>query len=180
MGSMATVGLLLATFSGGMQFAVVPAKIVFGTAAAMIVCFPSLFVFSNLSGSAIDLRRAIGSMTLAVAVLSFVLLALAPITLVFSLSTESVRLLGWIHVMFLFVAAWFGGEALGRLGTENARHRTAAGLWMMLFVIVLLQLSTTLRPLLGEYEPLHLDERKIFLEHWFERDDRMPSQSTHR
>lgn len=172
--AMSIVGLLMGTFSGGWQLVVVPIKVMLGTVAAMAVCLPSLFVFSNLAGSRIDLRRALGSMTLAVAVLSFVLLALAPIALVFSLSTDSISLVGWIHVLFLLAAAWFGGSALGRAWGATAGGSSPAAIWMLLFVIVLLQFSTTLRPLLGEYAPLALDEKKIFIEHWFDPDRPAP------
>ena len=169
--AMALVGLLMATFSGGFQLRAVPLKVVAGTLAAMAVCLPSLFVFSNLAGSGIDFRQALGSMMLAVAVLAMVLLALAPVALVFSLSTDSSALVGWIHVGFLLVAAWFGGSALKRVWGPSAESGSPAGLWMVLFVVVMLQLSTTLRPLLGEYEPLDFAEKKVFVEHWLGGED---------
>ncbi len=183
--AMAGVGLLIASFAGGAQFLAVPIKVVVGTAIAMVVCLPSLFVFSNLTGTRVRLPEAIAAMTLSVAVLSFVLLALAPIALIFSLSTDSEVVVGWIHVLFLLVASWFGGAALRRVwlmrepsstaGSDapSERRGTSASIWMMLFVVVLLQLSTTLRPLVGPYAPIDLADKKIFLQHWFgsERDD---------
>ena len=172
--ALAIVGSMIGLFSGGWQLLAVPIKVVLGTLAAMVICLPSLFVFSNLAGSRIDLRRAVGSMTLSVTVLSFVLLALAPVALVFSLSTDSIPLVGWIHVLFLLVAAWFGGSALRRVSGTTSEGTSPAGIWMLLFVVVLLQLSTTLRPLLGDYEPLALSEKKIFVEHWL---DPGPSES---
>lgn len=165
--AMAVVGLLMATFSGGAQLLAVPLKVALGTLVAMLVCLPSLFVFSNLAGSDIGVRQATGSMLLAVAVLALVLVALAPIALVFSLSTNSSVLVGWIHVGFLLVGAWFGGSALSRVWGAAAEQRSSgASVWMLLFVIVLLQLSTTFRPLIGEYAPLDLADKKVFVEHW--------------
>lgn len=171
--AMAMVGLLIATFSGGAQFLWVPVKVVLGTLAAMAVCLPSLFVFSNLAGSNVDLRQAIGSMVVAVAVLALVLLALSPVAMVFSLSTDSSVLVGWIHVAFLLIGGWFGGTALRRIWESEREARSqAAGFWMVLFIVVLLQLATTFRPLIGEYRPLDLEDKKIFLEHWLGSDRR--------
>jgi hypothetical protein len=44
-------------------------------------------------------------------------------------------------------------------------------LWGFIFVLVVLQMSTTLRPLLGIYEPLRANEKKFFVTHWFDAGD---------
>ena len=184
--TMATVGLLVASFAGGSQYWAVPLKVVAGTLVAMAICLPSLFVFANLTGSRIEVRQALGSMLVAVSVLALVLLALAPVGWIFSVSTDSRALVGGIHVLFLCCAAWFGASALRRLwfdegsGATNdagaasmargGRRRTA-GLWMLLFLVVLFQLSTTLRPIVGDYEPLDLSAKMTFVEHWFGSED---------
>jgi hypothetical protein len=165
--AMAFVGFLMAAFSGGLQVLAVPLKVIAGTIAAMSVCLPSLFVFSNLAGVQVGIRQALGTMLVAVVVLALVLVAVAPVALVFALSTESTAVVGAIHVLFLLIAARFGGAALSRIWADDGGGRSgAATWWIVLFVVVLLQLSTTLRPLIGEYQPLDLSDKKIFFEHW--------------
>ncbi len=41
-------------------------------------------------------------------------------------------------------------------------------LWMVIFGLVLLQMSTTLRPIIGKHEPLQFGEKKFFMAHWSE------------
>jgi hypothetical protein len=170
-GSMVVVGLVMATFSGGAQLLAVPLKVSLGTLIAMGLCLPSLFVFANLSGSRMDLRQAAGSMIVAVAVVALALLALAPVALVFSTSTDSVSLVGSIHIAVLLIGVWFGGRALKKVWTmKGSWGASAAGLWMLLFLVVLLQLSTAFRPLIGPYESIDLSDKKIFVEHWLDPD----------
>jgi hypothetical protein len=165
--SMAIVGFLMGAFSGGAQLIAAPIKIVIGMLVAMVLCLPSLFVFSNLSGAQIDMRQAIVSMILAISVVALLLLALAPVALVFSLSTDSQALVGFIHIMLMIVGAWFGGAALNKVWNKGkSTFSMAAGIWMLLFLVVLFQLATSFRPIIGTYEELNLSDKMIFLEHW--------------
>ncbi len=43
---------------------------------------------------------------------------------------------------------------------------TGALVWAGVFFLVVLQLSTTLRPLVGEFDGLSLADKQFFLEHW--------------
>lgn len=168
-GCSAAIGVLMATFAGGAQLIAVPLKTLAATLVAMVVCLPSLFVFANLTGVWLDVRRGFQSMLIALLVLALVQLSLAPIALIFSLSTDSAGVMGTIHVVFLVISALFATRALSRCWTAagGAASSTAA-VWMLLFVVVLLQLGTTLAPLLGDYAPLDLSRKRFFLADWFE------------
>ena len=52
---------------------------------------------------------------------------------------------------------------------SHSRSPTAR-IWTLLFVVVLLQLSTTLAPMLGAYAPLDLSQKRFFLAGWFPND----------
>jgi len=42
-----------------------------------------------------------------------------------------------------------------------------------IFIIVSLQMGTTLRPLIGEFEPgIFAEEKRFFLDHWFSSSSR--------
>jgi hypothetical protein len=161
----------MAAFSGGAQFVAVPLKMLAATLIAMVVCLPSLFVFANLTGIWLDLRRGFQSMLIGLLVLALVQLSLAPIALIFALSTDSVGAMGTIHVIFLLISALFASRALARSWTAAGGARSpTAPLWTLLFVVVLLQLSTTLAPMLGAYSPLDLSQKRFFLADWFPND----------
>ncbi len=111
-GSTVAIGVLMAAFSGGAQFIAIPLKMLAATLVAMLVCLPSLFVFANLTGVWLDLRRGIESMLIGLLVLALVQLSLAPIALIFALSTDSTGAMGTIHVVFLLISALFASRAL--------------------------------------------------------------------
>ena len=48
----------------------------------------------------------------------------------------------------------------------GGRKVPAVGLWSLVFLLVVLQMSTTLRPLVGPFEGLGLAEKEFFLSHW--------------
>lgn len=66
------------------------------------------------------------------------------------------------------MAALFGLRALVA-GTEllAARRGGLLWLWAAIFLLVTLQMSTALRPLVGTAETLLPTEKRFFLEHWF-------------
>ena len=58
-------------------------------------------------------------------------------------------------------------------------------LWMMIFVVTCLQMTTTLRPILGSSERLFDPQRKLFLVHWgqtisHEVEDKSPKANEER
>lgn len=53
-----------------------------------------------------------------------------------------------------------------------------AGVWATIFLLVGLQLTTTLRPILGRSDRLFTPEKRFFLEHWGDNLDRTLGQAT--
>jgi hypothetical protein len=46
-------------------------------------------------------------------------------------------------------------------------HRTGSlWIWQLLFTIVILQLTTTLRPIVGPFDGVAFHTKQFFLEHW--------------
>lgn len=75
---------------------------------------------------------------------------------------------------FLALASWL--VALGfsfrfirtALQQTGATQTTPLLIWFSIFLLVTLQLSTSLRPILGRSEKLLTTEKKFFLQHWVE------------
>jgi hypothetical protein len=71
---------------------------------------------------------------------------------------------------FWAVAAYFGLGVLSKtadyLGMKKRSHLVV---WMGIFILVALQMSTSLRPIVGESEQFLTSEKKFFLQHWSEQ-----------
>jgi hypothetical protein len=161
-------GLLLASFSGGVQYAVVPAKAVAGLAASVALCLPSLYILACLSDIRLSFRQ-VAALTLESTALMAVLLAgFAPVAWIFSQSTSNVGFMALLHMGIWWIALGLGLRLLGRLFDLHTRRGFALfGLWAGIFVFVTLQMCTALRPLVGPLDGAVLPETKeFFLTHW--------------
>jgi hypothetical protein len=164
---MAVYGLVLGTFSGGTQLWAAPLKAVLGLAVSALICLPSLYIFACLGGARVRLKEVIGLLAGLAALMSLLLVGFAPIAWVFGQSTESVVWMGFLHLAFWIVATAFafrlffaGFRALGESGGLGLKA------WTLLFILVVLQMTTALRPFLGTSSSLLPVEKRFFLTHW--------------
>jgi hypothetical protein len=165
----AASGALMASWSGGVQLALVPVKLVLCATAAAIVCLPSLYVLSALSGGEPTLRQAGTALSMGMALAGVIAVALAPIAWVLSAATDQLALAGVLHLLVFFVAAGFGLRLVRRaMAGSTGTSVRGLGAWSVLFVIVALQLATTLRPLVGPFDGVFVHERAFFLSHLLE------------
>jgi hypothetical protein len=157
-------GLLIGTFSGGAQFWAAPVKVAGGMVLSAMICFPSLYIFMALTGVEITLRGLVGVLFAMLALTGLLLLGFAPIAWVFSQSTESVAFVG-----ALYLAIWCVATAFGlRLLTIAAPSRSVGHLilWEIIFVMVALQMTTALRPIVGVAPEWLPKEKKFFVSYW--------------
>src|SRR5262249_30195842 len=82
---------------------------------------------------------------------------------------QSVVWMGALHLAFWAVATVFGLRFLSS-GFAHSQARSQAGLnvWMILFVLVVLQMTTALRPLIGKSNTFLPTDKKLFLAYWGE------------
>jgi hypothetical protein len=160
-------GLVVGSFSMGPQLWAAPVKIAGGLIVAALLCLPSLYIFACLSGSQARLAEVIGFVAGLVSLMTVLLIGFAPVAWLFSQSTESVAWMGALHLGFWFIATLFGLRFL-RAGFAHSLARSAVGLytWIVIFLLVALQMTTALRPLLGTADTLLPKEKKFFLAHW--------------
>jgi hypothetical protein len=169
-------GVVVGTFSRGPQLWIAPLKIAGGLLIASVVCLPSLYIFACLSGSRAKLSEMAGLLGGMLLLMTLLLIGFAPVAWLFSESTSSPGWMGALHLFFWFIATLFGLRFLGA-GFAGTQARSQAGLrvWSILFVLVCLQLTTALRPILGKADTVFpgATEKKFFLKHWYDcLDDR--------
>lgn len=167
-GSM-VAGLVAAAFSGGAQVWLLPLKSGVGLIACALVCLPSLHIFSCLAGAQQTLRETAGALLMGLALSSMLLVGFGPVAWVFSQATSSVAFMGGLHLAFLTISIVFGLGLVNRtLAALNGRPLPGLHGWSVLFVVVLFQMTTSLRPLVGAAHGAALEGRQFFLAHWFE------------
>jgi hypothetical protein len=164
---MALYGIVVGTLSGGAQMLVAPAKLAIGTLLAMLICLPSLYIFSALDGIEARIRTIAGMMFAAVCLTALLLIGFAPVGWIFSQSTDSVALMGALHLLFWLVGVSFGLRLLAaagaHVGQAGSRHLK---IWSVIFVLVCLQMTTALRPIVGKADTFLPREKKFFLAQW--------------
>lgn len=161
-------GVVVGTFSGDQQLWIAPLKICFGLMFAALICLPSLYIFSCLGGSKARLVEVSGLLAGLLALLTVLLVGFAPVALVFSTSTSNLAAMGALHLTFGVIATCFGLRFLSA-GFSNMQQRASgSGVWAIIFLLVLLQMTTALRPILGTADTLlpGMKEKKFFLGHW--------------
>jgi hypothetical protein len=160
-------GFVAGTFSMGTQLWAAPVKIAGGLLCSGLICLPSLYIFSCLSGSQARLGETFGLLAGLLMLMTVLLIGFAPVAWLFSQSTQSVSWMGALHLLFWFVAACFGFRFL-HTGFAHSQARSPAGLsvWIIIFTLVMLQMTAALRPLIGTSSTLLPTEKKFFLAHW--------------
>lgn len=166
---MAMYGVVVGSFSGGSQMWIAPAKIGIGTFLSALICLPSLYIFACLGGIDARLRTVSGALFAAVGLGALLLIGFAPVAWIFSQSTDSVAFMSGLHLGLWAIGTIFGLrliDAMGRLLSNAGRNHLK--LWGFIFVIVCLQMMTTLRPIVGTSSRFLPGEKKFFLAHWLE------------
>ncbi len=160
-------GFVVGSFSMGTQLWAAPVKIAAGMLICGVICLPSLYIFTCLSGSNARLTEICGLVAGLLLLMTLLLIGFAPIAWLFSQSTESVVWMGALHLIFWFISTLFGLRFL-QAGFSQTQARSNAGLatWITIFVLVVVQMTTALRPIVGTADSLLPREKKFFLSHW--------------
>lgn len=169
LGAFTLYGLVIGSFSGGQQWIAAPLKVGGGALLCGVICFPSLYIFTCLMGAEVSPRGVAGVLFAMLALAGLLLLGFAPVAWVFSQSTESVGFIGTLHLLFWFIAASFGlrlfrfmSTTVGMVGGIHLK------VWSVVFVLVCLQMTTALRPIVGKSADWLPKEKRFFLMHWVE------------
>ena len=160
-------GVVVGTFSRGDQLWAAPLKIACGLLISALLCLPSLYIFTCLSGSRARLVEICGLVSGLLMLMTILLIGFAPVAWLFSQSTSSITWMGALHLTFWFISTFFGLRFLEN-GFSHSKARSTAGLntWIIIFVLVVIQMTTALRPIIGISRTFLPTEKKFFLNHW--------------
>jgi hypothetical protein len=160
-------GVVVGTFSRGDQLWAAPVKIGSGLLISALLCLPSLYIFTCLSGSRARLVEICGLIAGLLMLMTILLIGFAPVAWLFSQSTSSLTWMGALHLTFWFISTFFGLRFL-ETGFSHSRARSTAGLntWIVIFVLVAIQMTTALRPIIGTDTTFLPTKKKFFVSHW--------------
>src|SRR3954463_11571921 len=166
---MGLYGLVIGSFAGGAQFWIAPAKLALGTVLSVLICLPSLYIFACLSGIDAHLRTVTGVFFASVGLGALLLVGFAPVAWIFSQSSDSVVFMGALHLTLWAIGIYFGLRLVrGMSQLLSGRTGTQLRLWGLIFVVVCLQMTTTLRPIIAPGKTFFPTEKKFFLANWAE------------
>jgi cytochrome b len=174
-------GVVVGTFSRGDQLWIAPLKIAGGMVVAGIICLPSLYIFACLSGSRAKVSEMAGMVAGMLLLTTLLLVGFAPVAWLFSESTNSPGWMGFLHLVFWGIATIFGMRFLsaGFAGTQ-ARSNAGLNVWAVIFILVCLQLTAALRPIIGQSDAVFpgATEKKFFIKHWMDSLNKEANTST--
>ncbi|HEY6170083.1 MAG TPA: hypothetical protein VI454_18745 [Verrucomicrobiae bacterium] len=173
-------GVVVGTFSGGTQLWAAPVKIAGGLLVSALICLPSLFIFACLGGSTARLGEVFGLLAGKLALTTILLIGFAPVAWVFSQSTESLGWMGVLHLAFWGIAALFGLRFMHAGFGQLVRSGAGVKVWTVIYLLVALQMTTALRPILGRADTFLPAEKKFFLAHWFDTLDKAAKAEPYR
>jgi hypothetical protein len=126
--------------------------------ATMLVCIPTLYVFSVLFGSNQRLHQTIALVLAAITVMAVLLLSFASIALFFILTAGGYQFFKLLNVLFFAIAGIAGMlflaqgmRVLSAADQEQGRagRRLVLYFWIVLYAFVGSQMAWTLRPFVG-------------------------------
>lgn len=162
-------GLVLGCFAKNEQLWAAPAKITAGLIFSGLICFPSLYIFSSLAGARVSLSQLAACLAGALALAGLLLLGFAPAVWIFAESTDSVGFMGILAIGSWAIAVTFALKFLKAvIFATGGTQKTPLTIWSVIFLLVTLQMTTSLRPILGRSDLLLPQDKKFFLQHWGE------------
>jgi len=165
----AVYGVVAGTFTGGMQLWAAPVKIAAGLFISATICLPSLYIFTCLSGSQARLAEVCGLLAGLLLLMTILLVGFAPVAWIFSQSTNLIGWMGFLHLIFWFVATLFGVRFMKNgFSHTNAKSHAGLNVWIIIFLLVAVQMTTALRPILGKADTFFPTEKKFFVGHWLD------------
>ena len=177
-GSMLVFGLVIGWFGGGAALWQTPLKLAGGLLFTCLICFPSLCILGALGGSEAGPRGHFAVMLGGLALTGLLLLGLSPVLWVFSQSTGSPGFFGFLALGLWWICMLAGLYFIARgLRGTSLRGFGPLTLWTGIFLLVALQMATTLRPLLGPSDQVVAGKKMFFLEHWLKVLGGEPSSS---
>ncbi|RKZ41994.1 MAG: hypothetical protein DRQ49_03315 [Gammaproteobacteria bacterium] len=166
----AIYGLIVGSFSGNVQWFAAPIKIVGGAALSALLCYPSLYIFGCLSGANITPSQTLSVLFGGLTLTSILLVGFAPVAFIFTFSIKTVAFMGFIHISIWAISIFFGLRyiVMGLTQMDSRKDSYIIKVWCTILILTMLQMTTTLRPIIGVSDTLLTPEKSFFVEHWLD------------
>lgn len=167
----ALYGLAMALFGGWGVACITIIKVPLIALCSLALCLPSFYILLCVGGMQITLVQALTLASGVLAMTGLMLLGLAPVAWLFSVSTTSVGFVTILNLVLWFIALMIARRFLSFLqGSKKMGYTSGISWWIVIYLIVSLQMATTMRPLLTK--PVTGDwwsaEKKAFIVHFFD------------
>lgn len=141
---------------------------------SLLVCFPSLYVLAALGGAPLSIPQAFVFGASCLAMLGFLLVGLAPVAWLFSVSTASAAFMVLLATLVWLIALSFAVRYVNVLRANPAFPRLGGiRTWFMVLALVTLQMTTSMRPVLKHSKGgWWTHEKQFFLVHFTSLMDR--------
>ena len=122
-----------------------------------LICLPTLYFFNTIFQAPLSLSQTLALLLSAITVTAVVLLAFAPVTLFFLVTTSQYQFYKLLNVAIFAISGWIGVRQLGQgmlmLTAQERRSARVRGrmlqVWILLYAFVGTQMAWTLRPFFG-------------------------------
>ena len=164
----AVFGVAIGLFAGWPVAAMDAVKVPLVAICSLLICFPSLYVFACVAGSPLTILQAFALGCSCLAMVGLLLVGLAPVAWLFAVSTQSVPFVVILALAIWLVAIMFAARYVSKL-QANALFQRQGGIkmWFLILIVVTLQMTTSMRPMLGEAkEGWWTAEKQSFLAHF--------------
>lgn len=161
----AAYGAAAGLFQGGSQVLLAAVKAPVIVLGSLLLCLPSLYVFTSLAGADLTPRAFASTASGFAGMLGLLLSSFLPIAWLFSVGTASLLFMTWVHLLVWASSLAFAYRFL-TVAVPDVKLRQPLFLWVLLFALVSLQMATTLRPVLLRPPggPLLEGGKRLFLE----------------
>jgi hypothetical protein len=176
----ALYGFVMALFGGWEASLMTLMKAPVIALSAMILCLPSLYVFSSIGGNPISIPQCFAIVGATLAMTGLMLLGMVPVTWLFSISTESIPFVVVLNTGIWLIAVIFARRFLKLAMPVKTGKIWGLQWWLFIYIIVALQMATTMRPLLTKpSDGWWVSEKKFFLANFID-SFKSPGQTVYR
>lgn len=156
-GLLAVYGALIGAFGGPEQALSSALKLPLLFLLTALVCFPTLFILNQFAGAKVSAGQYVAVIQASIAVSSLILIAFAPISAFFLMTSTNYAFFKLLNVAILGFSAFMGVRFLyshtlaiseSAAPSKVITHRILS-FWVVLFAFVGSQLGWTLRPFFG-------------------------------
>lgn len=150
-------GLIMGSYNSWMQALSSGAKLMSLLFLTLIICFPSFYIVQLVLGSKVKIKQLAVMMLSGFLMTTTIMLAFAPIVLLFQLSGDNYNFLKFLHVGVFVFSGFFGMRAVldalrnsfAEQGVYPQIGLSIFRVWVIIFAFVGIQLAWNLRPFVG-------------------------------